>query len=175
MRKVGNGEDLAKANPRRRVHLDGLQSIAGLSYLLYNQLSASPRAGSRDRALCPESQELTLMYEHRSQPLLPRRLFLRRLLGHSLVAFSLVLISLGVGVVGYHLTEGLPWLDALLNASMILGGMGPVNELHTAGGKLFASAYALFSGMAFLATAGIVMAPLAHRLLHRLHLETGDQ
>ena len=115
------------------------------------------------------------MYEHRSQPLLPRRLFLRRLLGHGLAAFSLVLVSLGVGVVGYHLTEGLPWLDALLNASMILGGMGPVNELRTVGGKLFASAYALFSGMAFLATAGIVMAPLAHRLLHRLHLETGDQ
>jgi hypothetical protein len=115
------------------------------------------------------------MYEHRSQPLLPRHLFLRRMLGHGLVALSLVLLALAIGVAGYHFVEGLPWLDALLNASMILGGMGPVNELHTAGGKLFASGYALFSGMAFLATAGILVAPVAHRLLHRLHLEAGDQ
>lgn len=115
------------------------------------------------------------MYEHRSQPLLPRYLFLRRMLGHGLVALSLVLLALAIGVAGYHFVEGLPWLDALLNASMILGGMGPVNELHTAGGKLFASGYALFSGMAFLATAGILVAPVAHRLLHRLHLEAGDQ
>jgi hypothetical protein len=114
------------------------------------------------------------MYEHRSQPLLPRRLFLRRILGHGLVALSLLFVSLGIGITGYHFTEGLPWVDALLNASMILGGMGPVNELRTAAGKLFASAYALFSGMAFLATAGILVAPLAHRLLHRLHLETSD-
>ena len=115
------------------------------------------------------------MYEHRSQPLLPRHLFLRRMLGHGLVALSLVLLALAIGVAGYHFVEGLPWLDALLNASMILGGMGPVNELHTVGGKLFASGYALFSGMAFLATAGILVAPVAHRLLHRLHLEAGDQ
>jgi hypothetical protein len=174
MTDVGDGVDLATAGARHRAYPDGLQNMAGLSYLLYNQLIASPQTGSRDRTLCPDSQELTFMYEHRSQPLLPRSLFLRRLLGHGLLAFSLVLVSLGIGVVGYHLTEGLPWLDALLNASMILGGMGPVNELHTVGGKLFASAYALFSGMAFLATAGIVVAPLAHRLLHRLHLETGD-
>jgi hypothetical protein len=66
-------------------------------------------------------------------------------------------------------------VEALLNASMILGGMGPVNELHTLGGKLFASAYSLFSGMAFLATAGLLVAPVAHRLLHRLHLEAAEQ
>mgnify|MGYP003376435215 CR=1 FL=1 len=116
-----------------------------------------------------------IMYEHRSQPLLSRPLFLRRMLGHGLIALSLLVVSLAIGVLGYYLTEGLPWLDAVLNASMILGGMGPVNELHTAGGKLFASAYALFSGMAFLAIAGIVVAPLAHRILHRLHLESPDQ
>ena len=174
MRKVGDGEDLATANARRGVRPPGLQSMAGLSCLLYNHLSASPQPGSRDRAPCPESQGPTFMYEHRSQPLLPRSLLLRRSLGHGLLAFSLVLVALGIGLVGHHLTDGLPWLDALLNASMILGGMGPVNELRAAGGKLFASAYALFSGMAFLAAAGIVVAPLAHRLLHRLHLETGD-
>jgi len=115
------------------------------------------------------------MYEHRTQPLLPRRLFLLRMLRHGLLALIIVLFSLGIGVVGYHVAAGLSWLDALLNASMILGGMGPVNELHTVAGKLFASAYALFSGVAFLATVGILVAPLAHRLFHHLHLEESDQ
>ena len=115
------------------------------------------------------------MYEHRTQPLLPRRLFLLRMLRHGLLAFCLVFVSLGIGVVGYHVAAGLSWLDALLNASMILGGMGPVNELHSVLGKLFASAYALFSGVAFLVTVGILAAPLVHRLFHHLHLEEGDQ
>ncbi|OGP55098.1 MAG: hypothetical protein A2Y65_09950 [Deltaproteobacteria bacterium RBG_13_52_11] len=115
------------------------------------------------------------MYEHRAQPLLSSHLFLHRMLRHGLVALCLIFVSLGIGVIGYHVTEGFSWLDALLNASMILGGMGPVNELHTVVGKLFASGYALFSGVAFLATVGILVAPLAHRLLHRLHLEAGKQ
>ena len=110
-------------------------------------------------------------YEHRTEPILPHRRFLRRVLGHSLVALAMMLVSLGIGMLGYRLTEGMSWIDALLNASMILGGMGPVNELLTDGGKLFASFYALFSGAVFLIVAGIVVAPLAHRLLHRLHLE----
>jgi hypothetical protein len=112
------------------------------------------------------------IYEHRSQGLLPRPLFIRRLLLHGVVASALLVVSLAIGVIGYHVTEGLSWLDSVLNASMILGGMGPVDTLHTADGKLFASAYALFAGMAFLATAGIVVAPMAHRLLHGLHLES---
>jgi hypothetical protein len=111
------------------------------------------------------------MYEHRTEPLLPFRTFLRRFVRHLLLATSLVLGSLVIGVVGYHGFEQIPWIDSLLNASMILGGMGPVTELHTTGGKLFASFYALFSGIVFLVTAGIVIAPLAHRLLHHLHLE----
>lgn len=115
------------------------------------------------------------MYEHRTQPLLPRRLFLLRMLRHGLIALCLIFCSLGIGVVGYRASEGMSWLDALLNASMILGGMGPVNELHSVVGKLFASAYALFSGVAFLATVGILVAPLVHRLIHHLHLEEGDQ
>jgi len=109
-------------------------------------------------------------YEHHSQPLLPRRLFLRRLGNHALAAAGIIAVSLGLGVLGYRILGGLPWLDALLNASMILGGMGPVNELHSSAAKLFASFYALFSGIIFLATAGILLAPLAHRVLHRLHL-----
>jgi len=111
------------------------------------------------------------MYEHRSQPLLPRHLFIRRVAWHILVALAVILGSLFIGIAGYHFTEGLSWLDALLNASMILGGMGPVNELHTSGGKVFASFYSLFSGIIFLVTAAILVAPIAHRFLHRLHLE----
>jgi len=112
------------------------------------------------------------VYEHRSQPLLPRRLFYRRLLGHWLAAASAIAVSLAIGVAGYRLTEGFSWLDSLLNTSMILGGMGPVNELHTPAGKLFASFYALFAGVVFLVIAGILVAPVAHRLMHRLHLDS---
>jgi len=111
------------------------------------------------------------MYEHRSQPLLPGHLFLRRVVWHILVALTVISGSLFIGVAGYHFTEGLSWLDSLLNASMILGGMGPVNELHTSGGKVFASFYSLFSGIVFLVTAGILLAPVVHRFLHRLHLD----
>ena len=111
-------------------------------------------------------------YEHKTQPLLPRVKFIRRVLLHGLAAAGVLGTALGIGVLGYHLTEGMAWLDALLNAAMILGGMGPVNELHSTAGKVFASFYALFAGVVFLASAGIVVAPLAHRLLHWLHLET---
>ena len=111
------------------------------------------------------------MYEHRSEPLLPRVLFYRRLLRHGVIAGGVLGGSLFIGILGYHVTEAMPWLDSLLNASMILGGMGPVDALRTDAGKLFASFYALFSGIAFLLTAGVVIAPAAHRLLHRLHID----
>lgn len=114
------------------------------------------------------------MYEHRSQPLIPPRQFLRRMLNHLLIAGGVILAALLIGILGYRYLEGLPWLDALLNASMILGGMGPVNQLHTTAGKLFASFYALFSGIAFLAITGIIVAPFAHRVLHSLHLDGDD-
>ncbi len=110
-------------------------------------------------------------YEHRSQPLLEGRLFLRRILSHGMVASLLLACSLAIGVAGYHYFEGLTWVDALLEAAMILGGMGPVNQLHTTAGKLFAACYALYSGVAFLATVGVLLAPIAHRILHRLHVE----
>ncbi len=114
------------------------------------------------------------MYEHKSEPLLPRRQFFLRLLRHACFALGLLMVSLGIGVLGYHFFEKLSIVDSLLNASMILGGMGPVNLLQTEGGKLFASFYALFSGIVFLVVVGIIIAPLAHRLLHRLHLEEGS-
>lgn len=111
------------------------------------------------------------MFERYNQPLLPRRLFLRRLAYHVAAALALLMGSLALGVLGYRTLEGMGWIDAILNASMILGGMGPVDTLHTAAGKLFASAYALFSGVMFLAVAGVVLTPLFHRLLHHFHID----
>jgi hypothetical protein len=111
------------------------------------------------------------MYEHRHQPLIPFRIFLRRILHNVFIAGAVAATALGIGILGYRFTENLPWIDALLNASMILGGMGPVSELHTTAGKLFASWYALFSGVVFITSAGILVAPLLHRFLHHFHLE----
>jgi len=80
-------------------------------------------------------------------------------------------VALGIGVVGYHWLAELPWIDSLLNASMILGGMGPVDPLHSTAAKVFASVYALFSGLAFIGIAGFILAPFVHRLLHKFHVE----
>jgi hypothetical protein len=113
------------------------------------------------------------MYEHRNDPLLSRTAFFRRLASHSGIAVGVVLGSLGIGMLGYHFLEGLAWIDALVNAAMILGGMGPVDALHTTAGKLFASFYALYSGIVFLLAVGIIFAPVFHRILHRFHLEGG--
>jgi hypothetical protein len=115
------------------------------------------------------------MYERHTQPLLPVRHFIRRLFLHALLALAVTAAALGIGILGYSLTEGMSLLDALLNASMILGGMGPVNALHTDAGKLFASFYALFAGMVFLGIAGILLAPVAHRFLHWMHLEESEK
>ncbi len=114
------------------------------------------------------------MYEHRKQPLASRRVFAQRLARNSLIGLAMLLIALGIGVLGYHLLEDLSWIDALLNASMILGGMGPVDALHTTAGKLFASVYALFSGVVFIASMGVLAAPIFHRFMHHFHLEVGE-
>jgi len=110
------------------------------------------------------------MYEHHKQPLARRSVFAKRLLGNGLIGLLLLLFSLGVGVCGYHFLEGLSWIDSLLNSSMILGGMGPVNALQTVGGKIFASFYALYSGVILLASVGILAAPIFHRFMHHFHL-----
>jgi len=111
------------------------------------------------------------MYEKHNQPLLPRNKFALRLFWHFLTGSAIMGFSLGIGVLGYHWSADLSWLDALLNASMILGGMGPVNPVLTSAGKWFASIYALFSGMIFLGIVGIIIAPIIHRLLHWMHLD----
>jgi len=111
------------------------------------------------------------MYEHRSHPLLTRIQFAKRVALHLALAISTVFFALGIGILGYHILGKLRWVDSLLNASMILAGMGPVDPLHTTSAKIFASCYALFSGLAFIGIASLLIAPFAHRLLHRVHLD----
>jgi hypothetical protein len=109
------------------------------------------------------------VYETKHQTPLTRRSFAQRLIGHLLVALGLVVGSLAMGMVGYKIFEKLPWIDAFLNAAMLLSGMGPVNAPLTFAGKLFAGLYALYSGLVFLITAALVFTPILHRLLHRFH------
>jgi len=114
------------------------------------------------------------MYERMHEPMLPTHMFLRRLLGSAAVGFVIMGASLLVGVIGYHQLARLSWVDSLLNASMILGGMGPVDPLPTTGSKVFASAYALYSGVMLLTSVGVLLAPVVHRFLHHFHLEAED-
>jgi len=114
------------------------------------------------------------MFEHRTDPILPRHTFLFRVLVYLTLATLLIGVALGIGVVGYHVLGGLPWIDALVNASMILGGMGPVDPITSHAGKLFASFYALFSGLLFIGAASIILAPFVHRVMHKLHLDDDE-
>lgn len=109
------------------------------------------------------------MYESRRQPVLARRHFFRRVLGHLGVALLLLAGSLAVGMTGYRVLEGLSWTDAFLNAAMLLGGMGPVDHPATPAGKWFAGMYALYAGLVFIVTAALLFSPLLHRLLHHFH------
>lgn len=111
------------------------------------------------------------MYEHLQSSLLPRGPFLRRLARHAALAVAMIVGSLLVGMAGYMYFEGLTWRDAFLNAAMLLGGMGPVDAPKTNGGKLFAGSYALYAGLVFLIGVGLVFTPVAHRLMHRYHLD----
>jgi hypothetical protein len=111
------------------------------------------------------------MYEHHRQPLASREVFVRRLTRNALFVAGILSLSLVIGVLGYHFLEDIPWIDAILNAAMILGGMGPVSPLHTTLGKLFASFYAMYSGVILLASVGVLAAPIVHRFMHRFHLE----
>ena len=110
------------------------------------------------------------MYERHDEPLATQQVFVRRLALNGLIGFLLLAFSLSIGIAGYHFLEGLSWIDARLNASMILGGMGPVNPIQPNIGKVFASFYALYSGVILLAAVGVLATPILHRFLHRFHL-----
>ena len=114
---------------------------------------------------------MKMMYEHYRQPVISRARFLIRVAWHVLIAIGIVVVSWGMGILGYHFFEGFSWIDATVNSAMILGGMGPVNPLITTAGKLFASFYALFSGIIFLVAVAVLLAPLVHRFLHKFHFE----
>ena len=114
------------------------------------------------------------MYEDRSTAPLSDRGFALRMASHFTAAILFILASLGLGMWGYHAFEALSWMDAFLNAAMLLGGMGPVNAPQTQAGKLFAGLYALYAGLAFLILAGVIFSPVLHRLLHKFHWDTQD-
>ena len=111
------------------------------------------------------------MFEQRKEAMIGHQAFLLRLMISLCVTLAIVAVSLLLGSVGYHVYGNLPWIDALLNASMILTGMGPVDPMLTNSGKLFATFYALYSGIAFLSMIAVISAPLLHRLLHHFHLD----
>lgn len=111
------------------------------------------------------------MYESAAEPMLPPTAFAARILRHLAISQLLVAFSLLVGMAGYHWTEGFGWLDSFLESAMLLGGMGPVHPLTTDAGKLFAGIYALYAGLVFIAVGGFILAPLLHRVLHRLKVD----
>jgi len=111
------------------------------------------------------------MFEHRKQALLPRHEFIRRLVWSVAAGFVLILFSLSIGMLGYHFLGGLAWIDAFLDAAMILSGMGPLSPLHDDAAKIFAGCYAIYCGIALIATTGVILAPVIHRGLHKFHLE----
>jgi hypothetical protein len=113
-------------------------------------------------------------FERRREPLVPPAVFLLRLGNNVLVALGLVFVSLLAGMVGYRATEGMAWLDAFLNAAMILSGMGPVGTLQAPAAKFFAGCYALYSGLLVVITTGIILAPVIHRVAHGLNVEDDD-
>lgn len=114
------------------------------------------------------------MFESRFHRLLSPTAFAQRMLGVAFCTGVVIVVALGIGVLGYHYLAGFRWVDSLLNASMILAGMGPVGELPNDAAKIFASAYAIFSGLVFISLMGIMLGPVAHRMLHKFHLDDDD-
>ena len=110
-------------------------------------------------------------FERRNENLLPLTAFYKRLIMFALLSLAIILLSLGVGIVGYMASEGLNLVDAFLNAAMLMGGMGPVSVLHTDGGKIFAGCYAMYCGFVLILSVAIFMTPVFHRFLHHFHLE----
>jgi TRAP-type C4-dicarboxylate transport system permease small subunit len=121
-----------------------------------------------------ESWRNPMIFERRHEQLAPVSVFVKRLGGSLLIALGLIAVVLVIGIAGYHSLAGFNWVDSLLEASMILGGMGPVNQLPNDHAKIFASAYALFSGLIFIAVMGLVLSPVVHRILHKFHVDEKD-
>lgn len=115
------------------------------------------------------------MFEHSKTRLASKSVFRKRVLKFSFISASIFIVSLGIGVVGYHLLADLGWIDSFLNASMILGGMGPVDMLKSNPAKIFAGCYSLFSGVAFLSSMALFLTPILHRFLHKFHLDMDDK
>jgi TRAP-type C4-dicarboxylate transport system permease small subunit len=115
------------------------------------------------------------MYERRADKLAPTSIFIKRIIASLLIALALIAAALMLGIAGYHFVAGFEWIDSLLEASMILGGMGPLKDLPNDTAKIFASAYALFSGIIFIALMGIMMSPVVHRVMHKFHIDENDQ
>ena len=113
----------------------------------------------------------SIMYENKTQPLASRLTFYQRILKNILLAILIMGVCLVIGVLGYHYTDNVPWIDSVHNASMILSGMGPVVTITSNTGKIFSSCYALFSGVVFITNVGIILSPALHRLWHKLHVE----
>ncbi|MGH7592446.1 MAG: hypothetical protein ACRELE_01130 [Gemmatimonadales bacterium] len=114
------------------------------------------------------------LYENRREPLLSRRKFAYRMWQHFLVALAVVMVSLVIGILGYHVLAGFRWVDSFLNAAMLLGGMGPVGDIPTVSGKLFAGIFALYAGLVLIVSTAVLLTPVLHRVMHRLHLEGRD-
>ncbi len=114
------------------------------------------------------------MYEHKKEALAPLPVFFGRILRNLVIAIIILFICLLIGILGYHYIAHIVWIDAIHNASMILSGMGPVADVKNFSGKIFSSAYALFSGVAFITNIGFLLAPAVHRFLHRLHIDEND-
>jgi hypothetical protein len=114
------------------------------------------------------------MFEHKTEPLISHGQFYGRMLRAFGVTLAIVVVSVGIGAAGYHFFAELPWIDALLNAAMILTGMGPVDTLKKPGAKLFATFYALYSGVAFLSMMAVLLAPIIHRAMHKFHLDAEE-
>ena len=115
-----------------------------------------------------------LIYERRHEELAPRSVFIKRIIASLVIALGIIVIALLIGIAGYHYIAGFNWIDSLLEASMILGGMGPIKELPNDAAKIFASIYALFSGLILIGLMGIILSPIIHRVMHKFHVDEKD-
>lgn len=115
-----------------------------------------------------------MRFEHRSEKLAPIEVFIQRIIKNIGIGFCTICVALLIGIIGYHVFEHLPWLDAFVNAAMILSGMGQVGPLEHDAGKIFAGMYALFCGLAFIMVVGIIFSPIIHRMVHKFHLADSD-